>query len=269
LSEEFRANLSEPASNLLAKLEFANLDDPFRYASVVWLHVLAIGYSPAYLTENADGIRQDWPRIPLPDSKEALERSAALGRHIAHLLDVDKLVPGVTEGDTRIELKVIGLISASDPAWRGEGEDLAVTAGWGHGGKDNATMPGKGKRTEREYTAAEREAIESGANAFGLSANEAFARLGGTTHDVYLNGTVFWRNIPAGVWDYYIGGYQVIKKWLSYRERDLLGRPLKVDEARYVTEMTRRIAAIVLLGPELDANYQDIKDHTYLWPKAE
>ena len=30
------------------------------------MHALAIGYSPAYLSENADGIRRDWPRIPLP-----------------------------------------------------------------------------------------------------------------------------------------------------------------------------------------------------------
>ena len=29
--------------------------------------------------------------------------------------------------------------------------------------------------------------------------------------------------MPANVWEYYIGGYQVIKKWLSYREQELLG----------------------------------------------
>ena len=61
---------------------------------------------------------------------------------------------------------------------------------------------------------------------------------------------------PQRVWTYTIGGYQVIKKWLSYRERPLLGRDLTVDEARYVTEMARRIAAILLLEPALDANYE-------------
>ena len=35
----------------------------------------------------------------------------------------------------------------------------------------------------------------------------------------------FWRNIPATVWTYNLGGYQVLKKWLSYREHDVsLGR---------------------------------------------
>jgi hypothetical protein len=59
-----------------------------------------------------------------------------------------------------------------------------------------------------------------------------------------------------------------MKKWLSYRERPLLGRDLKPDEARYVTEMTRRIAAIVLLEPALDANYERVKADTYPWPRT-
>jgi hypothetical protein len=37
-----------------------------------------------------------------------------------------------------------------------------------------------------------------------------------------------WLNVPETVWDYTIGGYQVIKKWLSYRESRFLaaGWPL-------------------------------------------
>ena len=74
------------------------------------------------------------------------------------------------------------------------------------------------------------------------------------------------RNIPARVWDYTIGGYQVIRKWLSYREHKLLGRPLTTEEAREVMNIARRIASILLLEPSLDANYQAIKSATYPWP---
>ena len=77
--------------------------------------------------------------------------------------------------------------------------------------------------------------------------------------------SAYWRNVPANVWEYTIGGYQVIKKWLSYREHGLLGRALTIDEAREVTHMARRIAAIVLLYPALDANYLGIKQATLLW----
>ena len=41
-------------------------------------------------------------------------------------------------------------------------------------------------------------------------------------------------SVASRVWDYTIGGYQVIKKWLSYREHKLLGRPPTTDEAREV-----------------------------------
>jgi hypothetical protein len=42
----------------------------------------------------------------------------------------------------------------------------------------------------------------------------------------------------------------------------LLGRPLTPDEAREVTHTARRIAALILLQPELDQNYQAVKAAT-------
>ncbi len=50
----------------------------------------------------------------------------------------------------------------------------------------------------------------------------------------------------------------MIKKWLSYREKPLLGRGLTPEEVRYVTEMTRRLASLIALQPALDANYQSV-----------
>lgn len=43
----------------------------------------------------------------------------------------------------------------------------------------------------------------------------------------------------------------------------LLGRPLTPDEAREVTHTARRIAALILLQPELDANYLRVKANTF------
>ena len=80
------------------------------------------------------------------------------------------------------------------------------------------------------------------------------------------NNFAYWRNVPARVWEYAIGGCQVIKKWLSYRERPLLARELKPEEVAEVTAMARRIAAILLTTPALDSNYQTVKANTYAWP---
>ena len=108
-------------------------------------------------------------------------------------------------------------------------------------------------------------AIKAEAELRGMTADAALECLGATTLDIYLNGGTYWRNVPVNVWNYYIGGYQVIKKWLSYREDKILGRALKPDEAREVMNMARRIAGIVMLQPALDANYQKIKANAFDW----
>jgi hypothetical protein len=117
-------------------------------------------------------------------------------------------------------------------------------------------MPGKGRIVARPYDKAELDAIADAAKLRGLSQKDALALLGPDTRDVYLNDKAYWSNVPANVWEYFIGGYQVIKKWLSYREQELLGRALSADEAREVTGMARRLAAIVLMQPALDENYR-------------
>ena len=70
--------------------------------------------------------------------------------------------------------------------------------------------------------------------------------LGSTTFDIYLNRRASWRNVPAAVWRYKLGGYQVLKKWLSYRERDILARPLGPEEVQHFTDTARRITAILM-----------------------
>jgi len=74
---------------------------------------------------------------------------------------------------------------------------------------------------------------------------------------MYLNDAAYWSGVPLNVWHYTIGGYQMVKKWLSYREHRVLGRDLHVEEAREVTAIARRIAALLLLTLRLDANYQN------------
>lgn len=260
-------NLSPAAAKYLLGLGIVMPSRDVESSSTIWVHVLAIGYSPAYLSENADGIRQDWPRIPLPDSKKALLNSADLGRRVAALLDAENEAPGVTSGTLRPEMKVLGVITRSDGGKLDPNAGhLDLTAGWGHAGKGRVTMPGKGKAFERDYAPEELKAIHEGAKALGLAPELALKHLGENTRDIYLNADAYWKNVPARVWDYTIGGYQVIKKWLSYREKQLLGRALTIDEIREVTSMVRRIAAILLLEPQLDENYLQVKASTYAWP---
>jgi hypothetical protein len=210
----------------------------------LFYHTLAMLHAPEYRAENSGALRQDWPRVPLPKSREALLASAELGRQVAALLDTETPVQNVTTGKVRPELVRIAVVTRLTR----ETLNLSLTAGWGHAGQGGVTMPGKGKLETRAFAPA-----------------ETILALGQSTHDIYLNNSACWQNVPEKVWDYTIGGYQVIKKWLSYREFDLLGRALAPDEAREVTHMARRIAALILLQPELDKNYQSVKAATVVW----
>ena len=247
-------------------------------------HVLAVLHDPAYREANAGALRMEWPRIPLPgwptpgsgafddsgvppvanrkseaegppnpesadvppaterspglpdreaaEAAQALAKSAACGRDLAALLDPNTPVPGVTSGSLRPETAVIAVPATTDGR-NMTGNDFALTTGWGHYGAGGAVMPGQGRIVERAFTQEER------------PARDALPAFGETTFDVYLNDRAYWRNVPAAVWSYKLGGYQVLKKWLSYRERSILQRPLLPEEVQHFTDTARRISAIL------------------------
>ena len=228
-----RPNLSGAAQSYLERLG-ASVENLFH-------HVLTVLHDPTYNQVNADVLRAEGPRIPLPcwsdgeaeGAAEELARSASRGRELARLLDPDTPVPGVTQGVLRPEIAAIAVPTTTD-GHNMTGDDFAVTAGWGHFGTGDAVMPGQGRVVERSYMPEELVAL-----------GETVATLGETTFDVYLNARTFWRNVPASVWRYKLGGYQVLKKWLSYRERSILNRPLKPEEIQHFADTGRRISTMV------------------------
>ena len=228
-----RVNLSQTAKNYLARLG-ASVEDLFH-------HILAILHDPAYRKANAGALRMEWPRIPLPgwpdgeaaSASGALAHSAVRGRELVALLSPDTPVSGITQTPLRPATAVLA-VPTTVVGRNMTDENFAVTAGWGHYGSGDAVMPGQGHTVERAYTPAERAAM-----------SDTLPALGDTTLDVYLNGEAFWCNIPAAVWNYKLGGYQVLKKWLSYREREILGRRLQAEEVQHFTDTARRIGAIL------------------------
>ena len=232
--EQLRPNLSEAAQRYLDPLGLG-VEDLFH-------HVLAVLHDPAYRQANSGALRMEWPRIPLPGwpdgevqgAAEELMASAARGRELAALLDSETPVPGVTTGPLRPEIAAVAVPSTTDGG-NMTGDDFSMTAGWGHFGQGEAVMPGQGHVIERPCTAEERDILGGSISA-----------LGDTTFDIHLNDRAYWRNVPTAVWGYKLGGYQVLKKWLSYRESGVLGRALRPKEVQHLADTARRIAAILI-----------------------
>jgi hypothetical protein len=235
-------NLSESTARHLNEIKIEH--------SSLFFHSLAIMHTPQYRTENSGALMSDWPRIPLPATANLLAHSATLGRRLAELLDAESSIR-LTAGWSFLAALKLPKNSDLENA-------LKLTAGWGYRGQGSTVMPGQGLSPERPWSAVEREKLTALAAAESLTLKDALALLGESCVEVHLNGESFWSAIPINVWNYTLGGYQVLKKWLSYRELPLLGRPLHSEEAAYFSQVVRRIAAILLLGPALDASYQAI-----------
>ena len=230
-----RANLTPTAQRYIDRLSLS--------AANLFHHVLAVAHDPAYRETNAGALRMEWPRIPLPgypnggdeSAAQTLRRSAAHGRELAALLNPETPVPGVTQAPLRPEIAAIAIPDTASGR-NMAGEDFAITVGWGRHGQGDAVMPGQGKAIERTFTPDELAAL-----------SDSLPQLGETTLDIHLNGNAFWRNVPAAVWHYKLGGCQVLKKRLSYREQSVLQRPARPEEVQQFAEIARRIAAILMI----------------------
>jgi hypothetical protein len=212
-------NLSDKAKAYLVSHDLTPEDG----APLLFYHALATLHAPAYRVENAGALRQDWPRVPLPARRDRLEASAALGRQVAALLDVETPVPAVTQGDPRPDLATVAVLTTLN----GSAPDFTCR-GWGYRGA-NGIMAGTGRIVEHDGVV-----------------------------DVMLNETTTWKGIPSAVWDYTLGGYQVLKKWLSYRDVRVLEHPLTPEEARDFMHIARRITALIGLQDALDSNYRAV-----------
>ena len=183
-----RPNLSASAARYLAGLG-GNVEDLFHF-------VLATLHDRDYREANAGALRIGWPRIPLPgwphaggaDTSARFAATVELGRQLARLLDLDRPVPGVTQGDLRPDAAVIAVPATAD-GHQMTGDDFALSAGWGHYGTRDAVMPGQGRAVERTYNGKELQAL-----------GDAIPALGASTFDIYLNTQTYWRNVrpPSG-----------------------------------------------------------------------
>lgn len=173
--------------------------DAFRLSEALFYHALAVMHAPSYREEHAEYLAEDWPRIPLPETRAHLEQGEALGKDVATLLDplsdASRLLTPYSElgrfpEDLLGELKI-----GSKPAW-----------------------------------------------AAGVLTLSAGLRL---------------EDVPKPVWDYTLGGYPVVSKWLGYRKDTVLN----TQDARWLSEIVKRIAALIGMGEALNEYYKQNSAH--------
>lgn len=86
-----------------------------------------------------------------------------------------------------------------------------------------------------------------------------YTRAGGVYSEeeerILANDSGAWQNVPKLVWEYSVGGFQVLPKWLSYRHVRQTEQPLSASDIDTVTQLCRRVYALVALEDECDRIY--------------
>ena len=259
----FPATVRQDSQNLepnVAKSLKEALADRGITSSQLFDHILATLNAPTYEIDYIDALRIDWPRIPFPGELNVFATSAELGAKLSALLDAEIEIDGVTRGSLLSGLSVI-----ATP----RGKSFEVTAGWGYSQRrENGTrlvMPGSGNTTERAWTDVELDALTQLAARHDLGLDTLLDLIGARAIDVQINADAKWEGVPEKVWEYTLGGYQVLKKWLSYRESAVLGRALTGEEALHFAKTARRITEILCIGPALDAAHAKARDCAVPW----
>jgi hypothetical protein len=70
---------------------------------------------------------------------------------------------------------------------------------------------------------------------------------------IWINGTQCFRPVPQDVWDFHIGGYQVIAKYLKSRK----GRVLSLDEINHIAAVADSLAFTIDQMAAIDDAYRD------------
>lgn len=223
------------------------------------LHVLATLHSPSYASANAGALRSDWARIPIPSDPDIFKRSASHGSLAAQLLNPEIAVAGVTAGSLDEGLSHIAVPRGKSYELKGWGYRQISRTG------SNIVMPATGEAKQRGWNADERLALAACGSRHELSEDAVFKILGNTAYDVSMNTGAFWQGIPASVWNYELGGYIVLRKWLSYRDQVVQGRSLTGAEVLHFSGMARRITELLLLGPALDRSHAECRDVAVEW----
>jgi len=75
---------------------------------------------------------------------------------------------------------------------------------------------------------------------------------------VYINQSQYFAPIPAAVWEYQIGGYQVCEKWLKDRKE----RRLDLDDIRTYCRIVTALQRTIAIQGDIDAIYPTAEETT-------
>jgi len=192
----------------------------------VFDYIYAVFHCPTYRTRYAEFLKIDFPRVPLTSDAALFRKLVELGGRLVklHLLEDDPETPPYPAASQ----------TPPNPPVNGGGSEsgLPPLAG-GQRGVGSGTEAGS--RVSISYPARGDHTVEK-------------VRYVDNDRQVWINGKQYFEGVPPDVWEFHIGGYQVLEKWLKDRK----GRTLSYDDVSHYGKIVVALRETIRLMAEID-----------------
>jgi len=200
---------------IYGKLEYQYKQTP--RAEDLFSYIYAVLYSSEYRNKYEEFLKIDFPRVPFTKDHKLFQKLAALGKGLVDLHLIKS--PGLTEPVAKFWGDGNGevkLLDFKDGEETAKFVDIEVAAYW----------PRAGEKPDF--------------NSSGI---------------VQINKKQFFGPVPKEVWEYYIGGYQVLNKWLKDRK----GRILSSEEIKTYCKIVAALSKTIKIQKEIDKLYPEVE----------
>ena len=196
----------------------------------IFCYIYAILHSPTYRERYAEFLKIDFPRIPLTSNREQFKALAEKGAELValHLMESPALNPLITGfpvggSDEVRKIRYVERVEEKEEPPRKETPPPVKVF--------NYSLPLASERQVEVKT--------------DLVPKPKPKR---PTSRVYINETQYFEGIEPDVWEFQIGGYQVLNKWLKDRK----GRKLTFDDMFHYQKIVVALKETMRLMGEID-----------------
>jgi len=278
VDEVLTPNISDDFRHWLLENFEGDQPDVIELSHTIWYYFLAVSSTPAYNEDRISRYGQE-SRFPIPyyesqnnDGQNIFTEYARLGRFIRRLHSEIAMFNDNDEDEElqRLRTSVRDWLSINFQNDAGENivNDFFVS-GWAtvevH--KIRPLTPTMEALPLAALLEEENENLTNLLDELDMENQDFIEVLGEHYVNLCLAPNVFIPRIPRSILAYSIGGQPVLQNWLSWRNRQQLGRQFNNDDRTELINLISNICTQILIGPRLNYLFDSVLEniHQYTW----
>ena len=263
---------------LLGDLEEDQQPEALNLSHEFWRYFLAVSSTPRYNEDRISRYGQE-SRIPIPNldsqnnnGQNIFAEYARLGRFISRLhSEIAQFNNnGEDEELQRLRTSVRNWLSISFQNNAGESiaDEFTIT-GWATADVRKITprTPNMESLPMASLLAEENVNLTNLLGELDMENQDFIEVLGEHYVDLCLAPNVFIPRVPLSILSYSIGGQPVLQNWLSWRNKEQLGRQFNNDDRTELINLITNLCTQILIGPRLNDLYDSVLGNLrqYTW----